>query len=250
MGCSSPRCWPAARSVRFRAASGAGCAGLYARAARAAHRGGRDGGRQRAALRARSRPAGAMVDAVSFQGAQRPGREGARRQSLISRPRRRAAGRARERPRPARRAVPDRSPEFRRHPLPQPPRPDHRQQSVAPTFNLFTGQLNISYSPDVFGGTRRSIEALAAQEDSQRFALEATYLTLTSNLAGAAVQEAALRGQIAATLSIIKIETDVRVSEIAWAVISAKQMWWQGAAIEHEQFAMRLKSSLWRPLHC
>jgi NodT family efflux transporter outer membrane factor (OMF) lipoprotein len=78
-----------------------------------------------------------------------------------------------------------------------------------PTFNLFTTQLNVSYTPDVFGGTRRSIEALEAQADSQRFALEATYLTLTSNLAGAAVQEASLRGQIAATLSIIKIETDV-----------------------------------------
>jgi NodT family efflux transporter outer membrane factor (OMF) lipoprotein len=77
------------------------------------------------------------------------------------------------------------------------------------TFNLFTGQLNVSYSPDVFGGTRRSIEALAAQADSQRFQLEATYLTLTSNLAGAAVQEASLRGQIAATQRIIKIETDV-----------------------------------------
>ena len=81
--------------------------------------------------------------------------------------------------------------------------------SDAPTFNLFTGQLNISYTPDVFGGTRRSIEALAAQAELQRFALEATYLTLTSNLAGASVQEASLRGQIAATLSIIKIETDV-----------------------------------------
>lgn len=78
----------------------------------------------------------------------------------------------------------------------------------SPIFNLFTAQLNISYAPDVFGGTRRSIEALAAQADSQRFALEATYLTLTSNLAGAAVQEASLRGQIAATESIIKIETD------------------------------------------
>jgi NodT family efflux transporter outer membrane factor (OMF) lipoprotein len=76
-------------------------------------------------------------------------------------------------------------------------------------FNLFTGQLNIAYAPDVFGGTRRSIEALAAQADSQRFALEATYLTLTSNLAGAAVQEASLRGQIAATKRIIKIESDV-----------------------------------------
>ena len=81
--------------------------------------------------------------------------------------------------------------------------------SDSPTFNLFTGQLNVSYSPDVFGGTRRSIEALAAQADSQRFQLEATYLTLTSNLAGAAIQEASLRGQIAATLSIIKIESDV-----------------------------------------
>jgi NodT family efflux transporter outer membrane factor (OMF) lipoprotein len=81
--------------------------------------------------------------------------------------------------------------------------------SDAPTFNLFTGQLNVAYVPDVFGGTRRSIEALAAQADSQRFQLEATYLTLTSNLAGAAVQEASLRGQIAATQTIIKIETDL-----------------------------------------
>jgi NodT family efflux transporter outer membrane factor (OMF) lipoprotein len=81
--------------------------------------------------------------------------------------------------------------------------------SDSPTFNLFTGQLNVSYSPDVFGGTRRSIEALAAQADSQRFQLEATYLTLTSNLAGAAVQEASLRGQVAATQRIIKIESDV-----------------------------------------
>jgi NodT family efflux transporter outer membrane factor (OMF) lipoprotein len=76
-------------------------------------------------------------------------------------------------------------------------------------FNLFTGQLNISYIPDVFGGNRRSIESLQAQEDAQRFALEATYLTLISNLAGAGVQEALLRGQIGATQSIIKIETDV-----------------------------------------
>jgi len=79
----------------------------------------------------------------------------------------------------------------------------------SPIYNLFTAQLNVSYTPDVFGGIRRSIESLSAQADSQRFALEATYLTLTSNLAGAAVQEASLRGQIAATLSIIKIETDV-----------------------------------------
>jgi NodT family efflux transporter outer membrane factor (OMF) lipoprotein len=76
-------------------------------------------------------------------------------------------------------------------------------------FNLFTGQLSVSYTPDVFGGTRRSIESLDAQADAQRFQLEATYLTLTSNLAGAAVQEASLRGQIAATQKIIKIASDL-----------------------------------------
>ena len=81
--------------------------------------------------------------------------------------------------------------------------------AVAPTFNLFTTALNVSYAPDVFGGTRRSIEALAAQADQQRFQLEATYLTLTSNLAGAVVQEASLRGQIAATQQIIKIVRDL-----------------------------------------
>ncbi|HEY1544568.1 MAG TPA: efflux transporter outer membrane subunit [Xanthobacteraceae bacterium] len=79
----------------------------------------------------------------------------------------------------------------------------------APTFNLFTTQLSISYAPDVFGGVRRSIEVLVAQKDQQRFQLEATYLTLTSNLAGAAVLEASLRGQISATEEIIKAERDV-----------------------------------------
>ncbi len=76
-------------------------------------------------------------------------------------------------------------------------------------YNLFTGQLNVSYVPDVWGGTRRSIESLDAIADGQRFQLEATYLTLTSNLAGAAVQEASLRAQIVATQSIIKIESDL-----------------------------------------
>ena len=84
--------------------------------------------------------------------------------------------------------------------------PEIDNSSVAPTFNLFTTQLSVSYTPDVFGGLGRAVENLEALEDAQRFQLEATYLTLTSNLAGAAVQEASLRGQIAATEQIIKIE--------------------------------------------
>ena len=61
--------------------------------------------------------------------------------------------------------------------------------------------------PDVFGGNRRQVESLKAQADSQRFQLEATYLTLTSNIVAAAIQEAAFRGQIAATKRIIEIQS-------------------------------------------
>jgi NodT family efflux transporter outer membrane factor (OMF) lipoprotein len=75
-------------------------------------------------------------------------------------------------------------------------------------YSLYNAQLNVSYIPDVFGGTRRQVESLAAQEGAQRFQLEAAYLTLTANLVAAVVTEAALRGQIAATEEIVKIARD------------------------------------------
>jgi NodT family efflux transporter outer membrane factor (OMF) lipoprotein len=75
-------------------------------------------------------------------------------------------------------------------------------------FNLYQATVNVSYAPDVFGGQRRQIEANAALTDYQRFELEATYLTLTSNVVTAAIQEASLRGQIEATQEIIKAESD------------------------------------------
>src|SRR5262249_14211635 len=53
--------------------------------------------------------------------------------------------------------------------------------SESATFNLFTGQVLVSYNPDVFGGTRRGVESLEAQADNKRFELEAAYLTLTAN---------------------------------------------------------------------
>jgi NodT family efflux transporter outer membrane factor (OMF) lipoprotein len=97
-------------------------------------------------------------------------------------------------------------------PISGPATPDENGNLVlpeSPTFNLFTGQVLVSYTPDVFGGIRRNVESLQAQSDNQRFQLEATYLTLTSNIVVAAVQEASLRGQIDATQSLIKIATGV-----------------------------------------
>jgi NodT family efflux transporter outer membrane factor (OMF) lipoprotein len=82
------------------------------------------------------------------------------------------------------------------------------EPQYTPTFTVITSSLQVAYAPDVFGGTRRRVESLAAQADSQRFALEATYLTLTANVIVAAVQEASLRGQIEATGEILRIESD------------------------------------------
>jgi len=77
--------------------------------------------------------------------------------------------------------------------------------SAATLFNLHTAQVTVGYTPDVFGGLRRQVESLQAQADSQRYLLEATYLTLSSNVVAAAVQEAGLRSQIAAAKDIIEI---------------------------------------------
>jgi NodT family efflux transporter outer membrane factor (OMF) lipoprotein len=73
-------------------------------------------------------------------------------------------------------------------------------------YNLFNAGVSITYTLDVFGGIRRQIEALQAQEEYQRFQSEATYLALTANVVTAAIQEASLRGQIAATLALIHDE--------------------------------------------
>jgi len=66
-------------------------------------------------------------------------------------------------------------------------------------YNVQTALVNVSYTLDAFGGTRRQVEALQAQAEYQQFALEASYLTLTANIVTAAVNEASLRAQIAAT---------------------------------------------------
>jgi NodT family efflux transporter outer membrane factor (OMF) lipoprotein len=77
-------------------------------------------------------------------------------------------------------------------------------QPAAPLYyQFYTAGLTVGFVPDVFGANRRQVESLAAQADAQRFALEATYITLASNVVGAAVQEASLRAQIEATQQII-----------------------------------------------
>jgi NodT family efflux transporter outer membrane factor (OMF) lipoprotein len=70
-------------------------------------------------------------------------------------------------------------------------------------YNFYTAQLSLSYSPDVLGGNRRQVESLQAQAESLRFQMEATYVTLASNVVAAAIQEASLHSQIAAVQALI-----------------------------------------------
>jgi NodT family efflux transporter outer membrane factor (OMF) lipoprotein len=76
-------------------------------------------------------------------------------------------------------------------------------------YSLYTPQVSVSFVPDVFGLNRRTVESLKAQEQQARFALAATHITLSSNVAAAAIQEASLRGQIAATHELITINTNM-----------------------------------------
>ncbi len=83
--------------------------------------------------------------------------------------------------------------------------------STTSPYSLSTGQITVSYMLDVFGLTRRQVELLEAQTEAQQFELEAAYLTLTSKLAQAAVQEASLREQIKSNELSIMIAHEVLV---------------------------------------
>jgi NodT family efflux transporter outer membrane factor (OMF) lipoprotein len=81
--------------------------------------------------------------------------------------------------------------------------------SGALTYSLYTPQVSVSYVPDVFGLNRRTVESLKAQQEQARFLLAATHITLSSNVALAAIQEASLRAQVDAANELIKINTDM-----------------------------------------
>jgi NodT family efflux transporter outer membrane factor (OMF) lipoprotein len=75
--------------------------------------------------------------------------------------------------------------------------------SNSPAYTLLTPQVAVSYAPDVFGLRQREVESVDAAAEAERFRLEAAYLTLTSNVVVAAIEEASLRGQIDAIKRIV-----------------------------------------------
>lgn len=111
-------------------------------------------------------------------------------------------------------------------------------------YSLSTPQAVVVYNPDVFGGNRRQIESLEAATENQRFQLEAAYLSLTGNVAAAAIQEAALRAQIDATRKVIQAQTEVL--QLYNKQLSLGQI--AGADVIQQQAALALSQQLLPPL--
>jgi len=70
-------------------------------------------------------------------------------------------------------------------------------------YNVYNASVNVSYTLDLFGGVRRSVERQAAVVDYQQYQLQAAYLTLAANVVTSGVAEASLRDQISATKDIV-----------------------------------------------
>jgi len=77
----------------------------------------------------------------------------------------------------------------------------------ASTFTLFGASLNVSYNLDLFGASRRQLEALRAQSTYEKWELEAARLTLAGNVVTTALSIASLKAQIAAVTDIVASET-------------------------------------------
>jgi NodT family efflux transporter outer membrane factor (OMF) lipoprotein len=80
------------------------------------------------------------------------------------------------------------------------------QAPLPPAFNFIQIGPTASYTPDLFGGTRRHIEQESALADYQRDELNAAYLSLTGNTVTQAIQGAAVRAQLKAVQDIIDID--------------------------------------------
>lgn len=120
---------------------------------------------------------------------------------------------------------------------------------ASPTYyNFHLAQLTVGYAPDVFGLNRRQLESAQSQVEAQKFQTEATYLTLASNVVAAALQEASLRAQIAATEKIInsnKTALEILHKQFKLGAVSGMEVALQESALATaEQSAIPLRKQL------
>ncbi len=108
-------------------------------------------------------------------------------------------------------------------------------------YSLYTAQFNIGYVPDVFGANRRMVEALSAQVDFQRYARQAAYTSLVSNIVNSAIQEASLRAQMAAAGELVALSArllDMSQRQYAAGQASLAEVTAQEATLAQAQAAV------------
>lgn len=121
--------------------------------------------------------------------------------------------------------------------------------SASPVYyNFHVAQLTVGYVPDVFGMNRRESESTQAQVNMQKLQLQATYITLASNVLAAAFQEASIRAQLAATERIVDINKEMLVilrNQFKLGYVSGMDVAAQEAALASaEQFLSPLQKQL------
>lgn len=115
-------------------------------------------------------------------------------------------------------------------------------------YDFHVAQLTVGYVPDVFGLNRRQVESAQAQANAQRLQLEATYITLASNVVAAAIQEASLRAQLVAMDSILDDDRktlDILRGQLELGYVSGMEVAAQQSALAvAEQAAIPLRRQL------
>ncbi len=77
------------------------------------------------------------------------------------------------------------------------------------SFSLYTGQVNVSYTPDLFGLNKLARHQTRALEDAQRFNLQEAYLTLEGNTVSDAILMASYEAQIRTTRKLVTIQRNI-----------------------------------------
>ncbi len=101
-------------------------------------------------------------------------------------------------------------------------------------FNLLTLSASVSYSLDIFGGERRTVENLQSQVDLQRSTVLGAYLALSGNMVNTAIAMAAYQDEIKYTEELIALQKE----QIA---ITEKQV--QAGTVSYET-VLNLRSQL------
>lgn len=88
----------------------------------------------------------------------------------------------------------------------------------APPFTLLTAQVNVSYSLDLFGADRRTLEGEHAYAEYQEYEAQAAQLSLAANVVAVAVRQAGLQAQLEATQQILATgEQQLAIAEARYA---------------------------------